>query len=116
MSAVPLQSNGVAVYGRTENPGTPTGRSQSALVRCWLDILPMAAPTTAASSNSRSFKPIRNGSQLVQVAADFTKPTTRNEADDLDDEMNSLDTVEHPLFDALQREPAHIVQQRIFTP
>ncbi|KAG8937133.1 hypothetical protein FRC00_007172 [Tulasnella sp. 408] len=76
----------------------------------------MAAPTTAASSDSRSFKPIRDRSQLAQVTADFTKPTTRNEADDLDDELNSLDTVEHPLFDALQREPAHVVQQRIFTP
>ncbi|KAG9048633.1 hypothetical protein FS837_012342 [Tulasnella sp. UAMH 9824] len=81
----------------------------------------MAAPTTAASSGSRTFKTSIDGSQIVQVAADFTKPTTRNrpprnEADDLDDEMNSLDTLEHPLFDALQREPAHVVQQRIFTP
>ncbi|KAG8949520.1 hypothetical protein FRC04_008453 [Tulasnella sp. 424] len=83
----------------------------------------MATPSTTPNLGSHYHKPGRRGgsAQFAQVAADFTKPTTRsrvsgNDADDLQDEMNSFDTIEHPLFDALQRDNAHIVQQRIFTP
>lgn len=83
----------------------------------------MATPSTTPNLGSHYHKPDRRdgSAQFAQVAADFTKPTTRNgvsgnDADDLQDEMNSFDTIEHPLFDALQRDNAHIVQQRIFTP
>lgn len=78
---------------------------------------PTAPNPTSHERNSSGRAALR----FTPVAADFTKRTTRTtvlsqDADDLENEMNSFDTIEHPLFDALQRDNVHIVQQRIFTP
>ncbi|KAG8897909.1 hypothetical protein FRB99_007799, partial [Tulasnella sp. 403] len=58
----------------------------------------------------------------MRRALDFTTTATRTRRpgalgeDGLDDEMDQLDTMEHPLFDALDRNTVAHTQQRIRTP
>ena len=90
----------------------------------------VAVQTATAATNSVATSPYmaNEGNRRQAVGADFTRRTTTRprassfnggslaDLDELRDELDDLNTMEHPIFDALERDTVAHTQQRIRTP